>query len=146
MLRIGWGLRIRLCMPRRLSRAWGPCPLSWRAASWALRGRRNWWSPCLVSALRRARGHSTLKRWNNRDLRALRWFLRRGWSWPSLARYWRVSMASSDARYGRNGMRGVGRLFKLLATGCPLERKLIRKVVERFSQWGIDYYSKSTIW
>ena len=40
-------------------------------------------------------------------------------------------MASSDVRHG-NGVRSVGRLFKWLATGRPLERKLIRKVVKGF--------------
>ena len=32
-------------------------------------------------------------------------------------------MASSNARHSRNGVRGVGRLFKWLVAGRPLERK-----------------------
>ena len=47
-------------------------------------------------------------------------------------------VASSDARHG-NGARGVGRLFKWLAAGRSLERKLIRKVVKGFhnGEWGV---------
>ena len=32
-------------------------------------------------------------------------------------------MASSNARHGRNGVRGVGRLFKWVVVGRPMERK-----------------------
>ena len=47
-------------------------------------------------------------------------------------------MASFDVRHG-NGARGVGRLFKWLATGHPLERKLIRRMVKGFrnGEWGV---------
>ena len=49
-------------------------------------------------------------------------------------------MASSDAHHGRNGTRGVGRLFKWLAVGHPLERELIRKVVKGFrnGEWSVQ--------
>ena len=36
-------------------------------------------------------------------------------------------MASSNARHGRNGAKGVGRLFKWVAAGRGMERKPIRK-------------------
>ena len=47
-------------------------------------------------------------------------------------------MASFDVRHG-NGGRGVGLLFKWLAMGRPLERKLIRRVVKGFrnGKWGV---------
>ena len=126
MLRIGRGLRIRLSMPRWLSRAWGPGSLRWNAAYWWLRGWRSRWSPCRVSALRKAKGHSSLRRWNGHlGLGGLRWILRMGGSWPLHARYWGVGIASSNARRGWNGARGVGHLFKWLAVGRPLERKLM---------------------
>ena len=43
-------------------------------------------------------------------------------------------MASSDVRHGQNGVRGVGRFFKWVGARRGMERKPIRKVVERFSQ------------
>ena len=107
-LRIGRGPRIRLWMSRRLSKAWSLSPLSWSATYWALRGWRSRWSPCLLSALRKVRGHSTLKRWNGRGLRSLRF---------KRARQWRVGIASSDPHHVRN------RLFKWMATGSLMERK-----------------------
>ena len=140
MLRISRGLRLRLWMLRHISRAWGPSSLRWNMAYSWLRGWRSWWSPCRVSALRWVRGHPTLKRRNGRGLRGLRWILRREGSWPGLARYWRVGMASSDARHGWTGVRGVGRLFKWLVAGRPLGRKLIRKVVKGLfhnGEWGM---------
>ena len=86
MLRTRWALRIKLGMPRCLSRAWGPGSLWWNAVYWWLKGRRSWRSPCQISVLRRARGHPTLGRWNSQGLRGLRCFPRRGDTWPCLAR------------------------------------------------------------
>ena len=112
-LRIGRGPRIRLWMHRQISRAWSPSPLSWSVTYGWLRGWRSRWSPRLVSALRRVRRHSTLRRWNSQGLEGLKYrILRRGGSWPQLARQWRVGIASSNARHVRNGVRGVGRLFE----------------------------------
>ena len=121
-----WGLRIRwLRMHRRLSRAWGSGSLRWNAAYWWLRGWRSRWSPCRVSVLRKARRHLAFRKWSGRSLR---WILRRGDCWPGLARYWRVGMASSDARHGQNGARGVGCFFKWEVVGRGMERNPIRKV------------------
>ena len=134
---VGWTLRIRLCMPKRLSKAWGLDSLWWNATYWWLRGWRSWWSLCRVSELRRARGHPALRKRNGRGLSGLKWILRSGGSWPGLARYWRVGMASSNARHGRNEAIGVGRPFKRVATGHGMKRKLIGNVALSFarSRW-----------
>ena len=49
-------------------------------------------------------------------------------------------MASSDARHGSNGVRGVGLFFKLVVVGRGMERKPIRKVVQGFarSKWACE--------
>ena len=103
MLSIRWALGIRLPMPRCLFEAWGPNCLWRNAVYWWLWGRRSWWSLCRVSALRRAIGHPTLRRWNGWGLRGLRWILRNRGTWTSLARCGRVCMTPSDARHSWYG-------------------------------------------
>ena len=96
---IGWSLT------RCLSRAWGLGFLWWIVVYWWLWRWISWWSSCQVSALRRAKGHLTLRRWYGQGLRGLRWIPRSGGAWPSLVRCWQVCMAPSDARhnwYGRD--------------------------------------------
>ena len=94
---IGWSLT------RCLSRAWGIGFIWWIVVYWWIWEWRNWRSPCQILALRRARGHHALWRWNGRGLRGLRWIMRSKNAWPSLVRCWRVYMAPSNACHSWNG-------------------------------------------
>ena len=145
-LRIGKGLRVRLCMPRWLSRAWGPDSVRWNATYWWLRGWRSWWSPCRISVLRRARGHPTLRRRNGQGLEGLRWILRRWGSLTLLMRQWRVRMTSSDVCHVQNGAKSRGRLFEWLAAGRRMKKKSIRKMVQGFhnGKWGV--WNEKRLW
>ena len=40
-------------------------------------------------------------------------------------------MTFSNERHVRNGARGVGRLFKWLVAGCPMERKLMEALASQ---------------
>ena len=102
-LNILWGLRIGWSLTRCLSRARGPGTLWWNTLYWWLWGRRYWRSPCQISALRRAKRHSTLRRWYGQGLRGLRLILRSWGAWPSLARCERVYMAPSGAHHSWYG-------------------------------------------
>ena len=75
------------------------------------------WSPCGVSLLRRARGHSSFGWQYGLGHGGLRWIRRRGGSWPLLTRNWGVGVASCDTCHGWNETGSVVRLFERLVAG-----------------------------